>query len=65
MASLIEKMTKLEKKLKKSKKHSKKRAHDLLDSVLGACWGTDELGWNEGSRKKLREVIQQSNGFEN
>ena len=32
MASLIEKMTKLEKKLKKSKKHSKKHAHDLLDS---------------------------------
>jgi len=21
--------------------------------VLGACWGTEELGWNEGSRKKL------------
>ena len=27
---------------------------DLL--VLGACWGTEELGWNEGSRKKLRDV---------
>jgi len=25
-------------------------------SVLGACWGTEELGWNEGSRKKLRDV---------
>ena len=24
--------------------------------VLGACWGTEELGWNEGSRKKLRDV---------
>jgi len=34
-------------------------------SVLGACWGTEELGWNERSRKKLRDVRQQSNGFEN
>ena len=33
--------------------------------VLGACWGTEELGWNERSRKKLRDVRQQSNGFEN
>ena len=24
--------------------------------VLGACWGTEELGWNERSRKKLRDV---------
>ena len=24
--------------------------------VLGACWGTEEVGWNEGSRKKLRDV---------
>ena len=24
--------------------------------VLGTCWGTEELGWNEGSRKKLRDV---------
>ena len=24
--------------------------------VLGACWGTEELGWNEGSRKKQRDV---------
>jgi len=24
--------------------------------VLGACWGTEELGWNDGSRKKLRDV---------
>ncbi len=23
---------------------------------LGACWGTEELGWNERSRKKLRDV---------
>jgi hypothetical protein len=34
-------------------------------SVLGACWGTEELGWNEGSRKKLQDVILQSNGFKN
>jgi len=34
-------------------------------SVLGACWGTEELGWNERSRKQLRDVRQQSNGFEN
>jgi len=33
--------------------------------VLGACWGTEELGWSERSRKKLRDVRQQSNGFEN
>jgi len=33
--------------------------------VLGACWGTEELGWNERSWKKLRDVRQQSNGFEN
>jgi hypothetical protein len=26
------------------------------ESVLGACWGTEELGWNERSRKKLRDV---------
>ncbi len=26
------------------------------ERVLGACWGTEELGWNEGSRKKLRDV---------
>jgi len=40
---------------------------DNLDDkdVLGACWGTEELGWNERSRKKLRDVRQQSNGFEN
>ena len=25
-------------------------------SVLGACWGTEELDWNEGSWKKLRDV---------
>ncbi len=24
--------------------------------VLGACWGTEELGWTEQSRKKLRDV---------
>jgi len=24
--------------------------------VLGACWGTEELGWNERSRKRLRDV---------
>jgi len=36
-----------------------------LGGVLGACWGTEELGWNERSRKKLRDVRQQSNGFEN
>jgi hypothetical protein len=24
--------------------------------VLGACWGTEELGWNRGSQKKLRDV---------
>jgi hypothetical protein len=35
------------------------------DVVLGTCWGTEELGWNEGSRKKLRDVIYQLNGFEN
>ena len=34
-------------------------------AVLGACWGTEELGWNERSRKKLRDVRQQSSGFEN
>jgi len=33
--------------------------------VLGACWGTEELGWSERSRKQLRDVRQQSNGFEN
>jgi len=33
--------------------------------VLGTCWGTEELGWNERSQKKLRDVRQQSNGFEN
>jgi hypothetical protein len=26
------------------------------ETVLGACWGTEELGWNEGSQKKLRDV---------
>jgi len=36
-----------------------------LVSVLGACWGTEELGWSERSRKQLRDVRQQSNGFEN
>jgi hypothetical protein len=25
-------------------------------SVLSACWGTEELGWNERSWKKLRDV---------
>ena len=25
-------------------------------SVLGACWGTEELGWKERSWKKLRDV---------
>jgi len=35
------------------------------ETVLGACWGTEELGWNGRSRKKLRDVRQQSNGFEN
>ncbi len=29
---------------------------DSSVSVLGACWGTEELGWNERSRKKLRDV---------
>ena len=30
----------------------------LWDSciVLGACWGTEELGWNESFEKKLRDV---------
>ncbi len=28
----------------------------IMVCVLGACWGTEELGWNEGSRKKLRGV---------
>ncbi len=28
----------------------------LQMSVLGACWGTEELGWNVRSRKKLRDV---------
>jgi len=37
----------------------------ISNRVLGACWGTEELGWNERSRKKLRDVRQQSNGFEN
>jgi len=37
----------------------------LIISVLGACWGTGELGWNEGSRKKLRDMRKQSNGYEN
>jgi hypothetical protein len=37
----------------------------LRITVLGACWGTEELGWNERSRKQLRDVRQQSNGFEN
>ena len=36
-----------------------------LITVLGACWGTEELDWNERSRKQLRDVRQQSNGFEN
>jgi len=38
---------------------------ELPPPVLGTCWGTEELGWNERSRKKLRDVRQQSNGFEN
>jgi len=29
---------------------------DPPQAILGACWGTEELGWNERSRKKLRDV---------
>ena len=32
-------------------------------SVLGVCWGTEELGWNEGSRKKITRREIQPNGF--
>jgi len=42
-----------------------KEHQELSGYVLGACWGTEELGWSERSRKKLRDVRQQSNGFEN
>jgi len=34
-------------------------------NVLGACWGTEGLGWSERSRKKLRDARQQSSGFVN
>ncbi len=35
-------------------------------SVLGACWGTEELGWNERSRKKItRREITIKWGFDN
>ncbi len=34
-------------------------------TVLGACWGTEELGWNEGSWKKITRREIQSNGFDN
>jgi len=27
-----------------------------MGGVLGTCWGTEELGWNEQSRKKLQDV---------
>jgi len=29
-----------------------KGMYGLPQAVLGACWGTEELGWNERSRKK-------------
>jgi len=32
------------------------RIEEVCARVLGACWGTEELGWNEGSLKKLRDV---------
>ena len=30
----------------------------VLNAVLGACWGTEELGWNERSREEItrREI---------
>ena len=31
-------------------------ARPMSKGVLGACWGTEELGWNEGFQKKLRDV---------
>jgi hypothetical protein len=30
----------------------------MAGGVLGACWGTEELGWNERSREEItrREI---------
>ena len=33
--------------------------------VLGACWGTEELGWNERSREEITRREITINGFEN
>ena len=37
----------------KARREDRRANHE---TVLGACWGTEELGWNERSRKKLRDV---------
>jgi len=40
-----------EKKQRDAERKQEEELRKKAEAVLGACWGTEELGWNERSRK--------------